>query len=77
MNEKNTKPLQESIHRWMYGETLERFFCEDEKSILGALMQQSAGSIELTQRNAREEQIRILKSLDQLNDLVADARIYL
>lgn len=64
------------VRRWMYGERLVDFLQRDELSILGALLRESAGSVEITQRNAWEEQIRILKSLTVSDALVGDARIY-
>jgi len=58
----------------MYGEKLENFLRQDSSSILGELLRYSSGNVEITQRNAWEDQIRVMKSLS--NDLVSGARIY-
>ncbi len=65
-----------SIRRWMYGENMVHFFQQDVHSILGELAQRSDGSIEITQRNAWQEQIRILKDLVVPDDKLGAARIY-
>ena len=65
-----------SIRRWMYGEKLMHFFQQDVHSILGELAQRSDGNIETTQRNAWQEQIRILKDLIVSDDQLGTARIY-
>jgi hypothetical protein len=60
----------------MYGTNMVHFLQQDVRSILGELAQRSDGSIETTQRNAWQEQIRILKDLIVPDDLIATARIY-
>lgn len=65
-----------SIRRWMYGEKLERFLCQDASAILGELSMNSRGSIESTQRTAWDDQIRIMKSVRFPEPLVAAASIY-
>lgn len=65
-----------SIRRWMYGESLEHFLRRDASSILGALLRYSAGNVEITQRNAWEDQIHIMKSIRLPVDLSSGARIY-
>ncbi len=64
------------IRRWMYGEKLEHFLCQDTSSVLGELLRHSSGNVEITQRNAWEDQIRIMKAFSLPDDLVSDARIY-
>ena len=66
-----------AIRRWMYGESLNAFMRQDLAHILGQLLKQSEGSVELTQRNAWEEQIRILKEVAFPRNFADDARIYL
>lgn len=71
------KPPGNGIRRWMYGDKLKNFLRQENIAILGELLQQSLGSVETTQRNAWEEQIRILKSLTILGEEVArDSGIY-
>lgn len=65
------------IRRWMYGEKLEYFLRQDTSSILGELLRHSAGNVELTQRNAWENQIHLLKSVLLSDSLASEARIYL
>lgn len=64
------------IRRWMYGEKLDHFLCQDASSILGELLRHSSGNVEITQRNAWEDQIRVMKSFSLPDDLVPGARIY-
>jgi hypothetical protein len=72
------KKLIESgpIRRWMYGNRLTHFLQQDTSSILGELLRYSAGSVEVLQRNAWEEQIRIMKSLSLPDELFSFSRIY-
>jgi hypothetical protein len=65
-----------TIRRWMYSKSLMHFLRQDESSILGELLRHSAGNVEVTQRNAWEEQIRLMKSLSLPNDLASLSRIY-
>jgi len=65
-----------SIRRWMYGEKLENFHRQDASSILGELLRYSAGNVEITQRNAWEDQIRVMKSFSLTDELASCARIY-
>ncbi len=64
------------VRRWMYGANLLDFIREDASAILGELALESAGDIETTQRNAWDEQIRILKALSIPESLSFQARIY-
>lgn len=65
-----------SIRRWMYGEKLEHFLQQDTSSILGELLRYSAGNVEITQRNAWDDQIHVMKSILLPDDLASGARIY-
>lgn len=60
----------------MYGANLLDFISQDANAILGELTLEAAGDIETTQRNAWDEQIRILKTLAIPEGLEAQARIY-
>ena len=71
-----TQIAARSIRRWMYGEKLEHFLRQDVAKILGALLKNSSGNVDLTQRNAWEDQISLLKSFSLPDDLVHGARIY-
>lgn len=64
------------IRRWMYGARFVDFIRQEPNAILGELALQSYGDIELAQRNAWDEQIRILKKLSIPTDLSLRARIY-
>lgn len=65
-----------AIRRWMYGKGLMHFLRQDASSILGELLRYSAGNIEVTQRNAWEEQVRVMKSFSLPDDLAFFSRIY-
>jgi len=65
-----------AIRRWMYGEDLDRFDVQDETVILGELLKNSAGDVELTQRLAWREQIRLLQSIQLHKQVRKGARIY-
>ncbi len=65
-----------AIRRWMYGEDLDRFDVQDETVILGELLKNSAGDVELTQRLAWREQIRLLQSIQLHKQVPKGARIY-
>lgn len=60
----------------MYGANLLAFIQQEAIAVLGELARESAGDIETTQRNAWDEQIRILKALAIPAGLEAQARIY-
>jgi hypothetical protein len=60
----------------MYGANMVHFLQQDVYSILGEIAQRSDGNIETTQRNAWQEQIRILKDLIVPDGLLGTARIY-
>ena len=65
-----------AIRRWMYGEDLDRFDVQDETVILGELLKNSVGDVELTQRLAWREQIRLLQSIQLHKQVRKGARIY-
>jgi hypothetical protein len=65
-----------TIRRWMYGEKLVTFLRQEDSLILGELLKHSSGNVELTQRNAWEDQIRIIKTMSLPDDRISDARIY-
>lgn len=64
------------IRRWMYGEQLDRFLQRDTASILGILLDQSSGNVDVTQRFAWKEQIDILQAVEWPENYNRGARIY-
>ena len=60
--------------RWLYAARLNSFLSESESSILGTLVAGSQFSVEINQRNAWVEQIRLLK--DALAESSAPGSIY-
>lgn len=70
------KKFPSSIRRWMYGETLLHFLQQNANSILGELLKKSVGSVEVSQRNAWEKQIEILKYYVLPKDLPSGSNIY-
>lgn len=60
----------------MYGAQLLDFVQASEHSILGELLNESSGDVELNQRNAWSAQIRILQALPLAPALLAQGRIY-
>ena len=71
-----SKVCAKAIRRWMYGEDLDRFDVQDETVILGELLKNSVGDVELTQRLAWREQIRLLQSIQLHKQVRKGARIY-
>lgn len=67
---------RQPISRAMYGASLSSFLGEDDNSILGALLRQSAGNVEITQRNAWLQQILTLKAVSFSESLQQQAHIY-
>src|SRR5581483_10596332 len=51
------------MKRYYYGDEISQFLRRDNESILGSLVASSEFPVEVTQRNAWLEQIRILKSV--------------
>jgi hypothetical protein len=71
-----SKVSTNAIRRWMYGADLDRFDEQDEASILGELLRNSAGNVEPTQRLAWREQIRLLQAV-QLHKQVCKGAVQL
>lgn len=67
---------QSSIRRWMYGASIRDFIQTSSQTILGTLLSESSGDVELNQRNAWDAQIDILKSLPLDPSMVDQGRIY-
>lgn len=67
---------QPTIRRWMYGASLSDFKQDSPQSILGALLKESTGDVELNQRNAWDAQISILKALPFDSCILSTGRIY-
>ncbi len=64
------------VHRWMYGDLFSDFLWRSDMEILGELLRRSAGSVELTQNNAWQEQIEALKGLTVPEAYRPSAKIY-
>lgn len=54
---------EKTLRRWMYGAVFCDFIHQSSDEILGELLRFAAGDIELTQNNAWQEQIEVLKAL--------------
>lgn len=67
---------QPTIRRWMYGASISAFQQDSSQSILGTLLRESTGNVELNQRNAWDAQISILKAVPFDSDLLSTGRIY-
>ena len=52
------------VRRWLYGARFADFLAQPDAHILGELTRNAGGDLELTQNNAWQEEIAILKSLD-------------
>lgn len=65
-----------SIRRWLYGERFELFVQSSNSKILGEMASRAGGDLELTQNNAWQKEIEILKSLRLPDPEHASARIY-
>lgn len=68
--------VNRSVRRWLYGANFDDFIRQSAAAILGELTQRSGGDLELTQNNAWQEEIRILKSLEMPEAERASAKIY-
>lgn len=64
------------VRRWLYGERFEDFLKHSATQILGELAQRAGGDLELTQNNAWQEEIEILKALRLPESERASAKIY-
>lgn len=64
------------VRRWLYGASFRDFLQQSAAEILGELTQHAGGDLDLTQNNAWQEEISILKALRLPEDKHAAARIY-
>lgn len=64
------------VHRWLYGARFDEFVKSSSTEILGELTQRSGGDLDLTQNNAWQEQIEILKALQLPESERSAAKIY-
>lgn len=64
------------VRRWLYGALFKDFVRQSSAEILGELTQRAGGDLELTQNNAWQEQIALLKALQLPNSENASAKIY-
>lgn len=65
-----------AVRRWLYGARFENFVAQSAEAILGELAQRAGGDLELTQNNAWQEEIQLLKRLRIPGPERASARIY-
>ena len=66
----------QAVRRWFYGARFEDFILQSSSEILGELTQRTGGDLDLTQNNAWQEQIAILKSLRLPASEHSSAKIY-
>ena len=66
----------QAVRRWFYGARFEDFILQSSSEILGELTQRTGGDLDLTQNNAWQEQIAILKSLRLPASEQSSAKIY-
>ena len=66
----------QAVRRWFYGARFEDFILQSSSEILGELTQRTGGDLDLTQNNAWQEQIAILKSLRLPASGHSSAKIY-
>lgn len=64
------------VRRWLYGARFEDFVQASAAEILGELTQRAGGDLDLTQNNAWQEEIEILKALDLPESERTSAKIY-
>ena len=64
------------VRRWLYGERFDDFVSQSATEILGELTQRAGGDLDLTQNNAWQEQIAILKKLQIVEAEHSPAKIY-
>ena len=67
---------KEVVRRWIYGARFEDFAQQSTTEILGELTQRAGGDLELTQNNAWQEEIAILKALPLPKAQRDSAKIY-
>ena len=68
--------VRPAIRRWLYGAHFKDFVLQSADEILGELARNAGGDLELTQNNAWQEQIEILKSLRLPTSEHPSAKIY-
>ena len=66
-----------TIRRWLYSAEFEQFVTESNDAILGEMTRRAGGDLDLTQNNAWQEEIAILKALQLPAKERSSARIYL
>ena len=64
------------VCRWLYGARFEEFVRQSSDEILGEMARRAGGDLELTQNNAWQEQIEILKALKIADLEQSSAKIY-
>ena len=64
------------VRRWLYGAKFDEFVKTSSTEILGELAQRAGGDLDLTQNNAWQEQIEILKELQLPESERSAAKIY-
>lgn len=64
------------VRRWLYGARFADFVTQSAEAILGELTQNAGGDLELTQNNAWQEEIQILKALRLPESEKDTAKVY-
>lgn len=64
------------VRRWLYAGQFDDFVHQSAAEVLGELAQRSGGDLELTQNNAWQEEVEILKALELPEAERATAKIY-
>jgi hypothetical protein len=64
------------VYRWMYSDAFDHFIRRSSDEILGELVRRAGGNVELSQNNAWQEQIAILKALTLPDAERASAKLY-
>ena len=64
------------VRRWLYGKRFNAFARQSSAEILGELAQHAGGDLDLTQNNAWQEEIEVLKALDLTEAQCESASIY-
>ena len=76
MGKKDGPSTDGAKYRWMYGERFSHFASQDPHSILGSLVANSPGNVDLTQKNAWLEQIALLQQLSLPEGTDEASKIY-
>lgn len=64
------------VRRWLYGERFDDFVSQSADEILGEMTRRAGGDLDLTQNNAWQEQIEVLKALQLADSEHPSAKIY-